>query len=81
MEKKPIVIVSNNYMQILRKLNHFSEMHNDALLHREGLKGQRIYWHGLTLSARGSSESDICRRQILTYKDGPRTESNKLRHV
>ena len=29
------------------------------------------------LSVRGqlyTSESDVCRRQILTYKDGPRTE-------
>ena len=24
------------------------------------------------------SESDICRRQILTYKDAPRTEKNKI---
>ena len=23
------------------------------------------------------SESDVCRRQILTYKDGPRIEKNK----
>ena len=31
----------------------------------------------LTLSARGrlyTLESDVCRPQILTYKDGPRTE-------
>ena len=31
----------------------------------------------LTLSARGpsyTSESDVCRRQILTYKDSPRAE-------
>ena len=24
------------------------------------------------------SESDVCRRHILTYKDGPRTERNKI---
>ena len=24
------------------------------------------------------SESDVCRRQILTYKDGPRTERIKI---
>ena len=24
-----------------------------------------------------TSESDVCRRQILTYKDGPRTEKIK----
>ena len=23
-------------------------------------------------------KSDVCRRQILTYKDGPRTEKNKI---
>ena len=35
----------------------------------------------LTLSARdrlSTSESDDCRRQILTYKDGPRTDIIKL---
>ena len=25
-----------------------------------------------------TSESDVCRRQILTYKDGPRTERIKI---
>ena len=25
-----------------------------------------------------TSESDVCRRQILTYKDDPRTERNEL---
>ena len=25
-----------------------------------------------------TSESDVCRRQILTYKDGPRTEGIKI---
>ena len=25
-----------------------------------------------------TSESDVCRRQILTYKDGPRTERTKI---
>ena len=25
-----------------------------------------------------TSESDVCRRQILTYKDGPRTERNTI---
>ena len=36
----------------------------------------------LTISARGerlyTSESDVCRRQILTCKDGPRTERIKI---
>ena len=28
-----------------------------------------------------TSESDVCRRQILTYKDGPRTERVKSEKV
>ena len=35
----------------------------------------------LILTARGrlyTSESDVCRRQILTYKDGPRAEKNTI---
>ena len=31
-------------------------------------RGDRLY----------TSESDVCRRQILTYKDGPRTERIKI---
>ena len=33
----------------------------------------------LSLSARGhTSESDVCRRQIQTYEDDPRTERIKM---
>ena len=31
-------------------------------------RGDRLY----------TSESDVCRRQILTYKDSPRTERTKI---
>ena len=34
--------------------------------------------NGLTLTARGSRESDVCRRQILTTKVDPRTLGAKI---
>ena len=39
-----------------------------------------IYELVLTLSAKGlyNSESDVCRSQILTYKDDPHTVKNKI---
>ena len=30
---------------VFKKLSHFSEMHNDALMHREGLKGWDNLFH------------------------------------
>ena len=45
-EKKYIVIIINSSTKIVilkplgfRKLSHSSDMQNDALMHREGLKG------------------------------------------
>ena len=40
--KKPIVIINQFHALkhlVFRKLSHPSEMQNDALVHREGLKG------------------------------------------
>ena len=38
-------------------------------------RGDRLY---ARIGHLYTSESDVCRRQILTYKDGPRTERIKI---
>ena len=59
-------------------------MKNDDLMHRDCLMGKLTLWaRGPSLYVRiwrlplYTSESDVCRRQILTYKD-PRTEGIKI---
>ena len=53
---------------------------NDVRSFSEQFKNGQEVRTALTLSVLGrlyTSESDVCRRQILTYKDGPRTKKMK----
>ena len=51
------------------EIGHFLVLQKNTLIHREGLPlstRDRLY----------TSESNVCRRQILTYKDGPEKIKN-----
>ena len=43
-------------------------VHTNTTKEQPFQRGDRLY----------AAESDVCRRQILTYKDGPRTEIIKI---